>query len=136
MRRLITILMGGVFLWGQTLPLLAEENAFGFFQEEAVENTRVSIASKKDTSIRETPGIVTVITRDEIQNSGSRDLLGILTLYAPGLNFGNDVEGVVSAYVRGIWAEEGKILLLVDGLEMNERVFDTTQFGNHYSADD
>lgn len=128
--------MGGIIFWGQTLPLLAEDTAFEFFQEEAVENTRVSIASKKDTSIRETPGIVTLITREEIQNSGARDLLDILTLFAPGMNFGSDVEGVVSAYVRGIWAEEGKILLLMDGLEMNERVFDTTQFGNHFSADD
>ncbi len=136
MRRFMMILLGGMMFCGQTLQLHAEDAAFDFFQEEAVENTRVSIASKKDSSIRETPGIVTVITREEIQNAGARDLLDILTLYAPGLNFGNDVEGVVSAYVRGIWAEEGKILLLVDGLEMNERVFDTTQFGNHYSADD
>jgi hypothetical protein len=35
-------------------------------------DTRVDIASKKPQTARETPGIVTVITRDDIISSGAR----------------------------------------------------------------
>jgi outer membrane cobalamin receptor len=135
MRGYLKLIIGGIFLWGQTVPALADGDAFDFFQEEAVENLKVFIASKKDTAVRETPGIVTVVTQEEILNSGARDLTDVLTLLVPGFHFGSDVEGAVSIYTRGIWAEEGKILLLVDGLEMNERKFGTTQFGNHYNTD-
>src|SRR5438876_155135 len=37
--------------------------------------------------------------------------------------------------MRGNWAHEGKVLLLLDGQEMNENLFGTTQFGNHFSID-
>jgi outer membrane cobalamin receptor len=33
---------------------------------------------------------------------------------------------------RGNWGHEGKILLLIDGQEMNEITFSSTQFGQHY----
>ena len=37
--------------------------------------------------------------------------------------------------VRGIWAFEGKTLLMIDGIEMNEEMFSTLMFGNHYTVD-
>ncbi len=135
MRRYLRLLLSASIALQQALAARADDEAFMFFQEEVLGNAVVSIASLTDTSLRETPGIVSVITREDIRNSGAQDLLEVLTLLVPGFNFGNDVEGVVSAHFRGIWAEEGKILLLVDGLEMNERVFGTTQFGNHFNMD-
>src|SRR5207253_11346941 len=53
----------------------------------------------------------------------------------PGMDFGVDVEGVVGLGMRGNWAHEGKVLLLLDGQEMNEIMFATTQFGNHVCVD-
>src|SRR5947207_1531752 len=46
-------------------------------------NTPVAVASQKAATVRETPGIVTVIARDEIQASGARDLVDVLML-VPG----------------------------------------------------
>lgn len=94
-------------------------------------DTRVDIASKKSQTARETPGIVTVITRDEILGSGARDLLDVLVL-VPGFSPGVDVEGVVDLGVRGQWGHEGKILLLIDGQPMNELLYSTIQLGDHY----
>ena len=102
---------------------------------EELMNVEVSVATKKSTSIRETPGVVTIIQREEIQNVGARDLLELLQIMAPGFEFGVDVEGVVGVGIRGIWAHEGKVLLMINGMEMNEEMFATTQFGNHYNVD-
>ena len=52
--------------------------------------------------------------------------------FIPGFDFGVDVEGVVGIGVRGNWGHEGKVLMLWDGLEMNEELYSTLQFGGHY----
>lgn len=97
-------------------------------------NLNVTVASRKPLTPRESPGIVTVVTRDEIRDSGARDLIDILRL-VPGFNFGLDVYSVVGVGFRGIWGHEGKVLLLIDGLELNEPFFGTTHFGNHYDVE-
>lgn len=94
-------------------------------------DTHVDVASKTQETTRETPGIVTVITRDDIIGSGARDLLDVLTL-VPGFSPGVDVEGVVDIGVRGQWGHEGKVLLLIDGQPMNELLYSTLQLANHY----
>lgn len=94
-------------------------------------DTQVDVASKKAQTRRETPGIVTVITRDDIVASGARDLLDVLVL-VPGFSPGVDVEGVVDLGIRGQWGHEGKILLLIDGQPMNELLYSTLQLPNHY----
>jgi outer membrane receptor protein involved in Fe transport len=94
-------------------------------------DTQVDIASKKPQTTRETPGIVTVITRDDIINSGARELLDVLAL-VPGFAPGVDVEGVVDLGIRGQWGHEGKILLLIDGQPMNELLYSSLQLANHY----
>ncbi|MDP2315770.1 MAG: TonB-dependent receptor plug domain-containing protein [Pseudomonadota bacterium] len=83
---------------------------------------------------REAPGIVTVVTHEEIVDSGARDLVDVLRL-VPGVSFGVDVEGVVGVGVRGVWGHEGKVLLRVDGQELNEVDYSTTQFGNRYPVE-
>jgi outer membrane receptor for ferrienterochelin and colicin len=94
----------------------------------------ISVASKKPLSTRESPSIVSLITAEEIANAGARDLIDVLRL-VPGMDFGVDVEGVVGLGMRGNWVHEGKALLLLDGQEMNEIMFATTQFGNHFPVD-
>lgn len=93
----------------------------------------VTVAAKSPQPLRQTPGIVSVIRRDEIERSGARDLLDILHM-VPGVGFGMDVGGVVGISIRGNWAHEGKALLLIDGVEMNELSYLTTQYGNHFPA--
>jgi len=80
---------------------------------------KVYVTTQTPMTVHETPGIVTVITGDEIRASGARDLVDVLRL-VPGIDFGTDVEGTVGIAVRGNWAHEGKALLLFDGQEMNE----------------
>jgi outer membrane cobalamin receptor len=100
---------------------------------EALLDPEVNVASKTPLTMRDAPGIITVVRRDEIVRSGARDLMDILRL-VPGFSFGVDVEGVVDVGFRGLWGHEGKVLLLLDGQEMNETLYSTMQMGMHVPA--
>jgi outer membrane cobalamin receptor len=119
------------FAVAQTTPANPDTASFFNLSLEELLNVEVSVASKKALTLRESPGIVTLITGDEIRNSGAHDLIEVLRL-VPGIHFGVDVEGVVGIGIRGNWGHEGKVLLLYDGLEMNEQLFSSLQFGEHY----
>lgn len=98
---------------------------------EELMNIEMTVASTKALSPRESPGVVTLITSEQIESTGARDLMDVLRL-VPGFEFGVDVQGVVGVGLRGNWGHEGKILILMDGQEMNERSFATTQLGHHF----
>ena len=118
-----------------SLEQLLQIKAHGVPSElEELINSLILAASKRPLTARESPGIVTLITDEEIRNSGARDLIDVLRL-VPGIDFGVDVEGVVGIGTRGLWAHEGKMLLMIDGQEMNDLLFATNQFGNHFALD-
>lgn len=114
---------------------LADDTSLSFDTslEDLAEHV-VSVASQSKRSIRSAPGVISVVTAEEIRKSGARDLIDALSLI-PGVQFGVDVQGVVGIAVRGLWAHEGKALLLWNGHEMNELLYSTTQFGNHYPVE-
>ena len=102
---------------------------------EALLNTPTTVASTKATVLRESPGVVTVITQGELERMGARDLTDVLHL-VPGFEMAVDVSGGVGIGFRGNWAHEGKVLLLVDGVEFNEILYYTTVFGHHFPMND
>lgn len=115
-------------------PLSGQEAKNAEEELLALLNTPVTVASKKASTIREQPGIVSLITRQEIQARGSRDLIDILNM-VPGFAFAKDTQGTMGAGIRGLYGFEGKILLLVDGMELNEPLYGNVSFDNHISAD-
>ena len=115
------------FVFAQEEPF--QDDPYTLSLEELM-NIPLSV-SKSDLTLRETPSVTSVITREEIRNMGARDLMDVLN-QVPGFTFGLDVQNVVGLGTRGNWGHEGKILLLIDGQEMNEILFSSTQFGQHY----
>jgi len=91
----------------------------------------MSVSTTQSLSTRNDPAIVTLITEEEIKNSGARDLIDILRL-VPGFYFAQDDFGQVGIGIRGNWANEGKVLLMIDGVEMNENFLARLYLGNHY----
>lgn len=94
---------------------------------------QTSVASRTELSSRESPGIITIVTAEEIRNAGARDLIDVLKL-VPGFDFEYDVDGVVGLGFRGNWVHEGKALILLDGQMMNDLVYFNTPFGNHFDV--
>ena len=96
---------------------------------ESLLDTPVEV-TRDSRSTRESASVLLVVTRDEVLSSGARDLLEVLQL-VPGFTFHQDVEGVVGVAFRGLWGNEGKVLVMLDGQEINEILYTGAQFGHH-----
>lgn len=97
-------------------------------------NLKVAVASNTPLSVNESPGVVTVITEDDINRIGARDLKELLSTI-PGFDFGAEWDNVIGVGIRGNNATEGKFLILYDGHQLNETNFGTFPFGFHILTD-
>lgn len=123
------------FVIGFFLKLFAQNNdeLQKLSLEELIDLPVTITNGYKELKLRESPGITTVITAEDIEKSGARDLIDVLRL-VPGFDFGVDVGGVVGIGMRGLWAHEGKLLLLFDGQEFNEDLYSCNELGNHFQV--
>ncbi|MBC7922639.1 MAG: TonB-dependent receptor plug domain-containing protein [Ferruginibacter sp.] len=96
-------------------------------------NSLIGVASQKPQSTRKTPSIITLVTEEEIAASGARDLVDVLRL-VPGFDFAGDIQNTLGLGVRGNWAAEGKVLVLLDGQEINDALYGNVSFGNHFDV--
>lgn len=96
-------------------------------------NKDVSVSAVKLSS-RESPGIVTVISSQDIVNSGARDLTDVLK-FVPGFDVLQDLQFVQGLGLRGSWANEGKVLILFDGIPMNDLLYQVFAVGNRFPAE-
>jgi outer membrane cobalamin receptor len=88
---------------------------------------RVSIMGLKNAQANDVPGTIYIIDHQEIQLSGARDIYELLQ-QVPGISFGADVDGVIGIAMHGIWAHEGKYVIQINGLTLNETDFGTYAF--------
>lgn len=118
--------------YDMSLEQLREVKSNGMSSElESVINSLISVASQKALTARESPSTITLVSEEEIKNSGARDLIDVLRL-VPGFDFAYDGSNSVGIGVRGNWANEGKVLLLVDGVQLNDIFSGTIQLGNNF----
>ena len=97
-------------------------------------NLPVSIVGIKAVSNREAPAITSVITREEILNTGAQDLQEVLSLLVPGYSFvGFGAHGILAA--RGVETLNGRVLLMFDGLEITDRTYGILTWGYRYNID-
>ena len=117
------------------LPLLAGIKDITELSLEELLNTKLTTSTKsKPMSIRDSPNVMTLVTRDEIQRSGARELADILRL-VPGFTLNGDLYSSVYGGFRGIWGSEGKLLVLLDGHEMFDLLYYDTELGNRVPVD-
>lgn len=98
---------------------------------EELMNVEISTASLTETTKRKMPMTMTVITRQQILQSGARSLIELLEIYVP--NFQWVFTGTKPRHMglRGILGKDDKYLLLVNGRQMNEK----TDFGVYSERD-
>ena len=119
----------------QDLDSLMELSAFTQESDlQKILNKNVTVSSQKGLTIRETPGIISLVTAEEIRNSGARDLIDILRM-VPGFEVMQDVQFVMGIGLRGNWANEGKVMVMMDGQPFNELMYQTVAVGNHFPVD-
>jgi outer membrane receptor for ferrienterochelin and colicin len=122
----------------QADSLMLELQGLSAYEEasalQAQLNGKMGVGSHIGLSSRETPGIVTVITAQDIQDMGARDFIDVMRV-VPGFDFAADVDFAVGPTIRGNWAMEGKMLLMVDGVKYNDLLYQNLFFGNHLPVD-
>lgn len=118
----------------QDLDSLTSLNAFTAESDlQKMLNKNVSVSAQNLTT-RETPGIISLVTSEEVQNSGARDLIDVLRL-VPGFDVSQDLQFVMGLSLRGNWANEGKVLILMDGQPFNELLYQSVALGNRFPVD-
>lgn len=111
----------------------AETDPYALSLEELM-NVPVVISSRKSLSQRDTPSIVTVISGEEIRNSGARNLIDVLR-HVPGMDFRVSVSNGLSLGMRGHIGADGRIMMLVDGIEVNEHRYGSAVFGQGFPVE-
>ncbi len=116
---LLSFFCYSVILFAQTETDTVLESVLDKTIEELM-NTKVSIATKSEIKLSESPSIVTVISAELIKNSGARYLSDILQ-YIPGFEFSKGRTGVVNIGVRGVKdpLTTSRLLILKDGVPFN-----------------
>lgn len=120
-------LLAALILLGVVNTAAAEmgptENLFALSLDELMQ-LEINTASIQPATQREQPGIITVVTREDMIAAGSRTLEDVLLL-VPGMAIGLDVFNVTGLVFRGSWAYEGKVLFLIDDMPVNDLLFGT-----------
>lgn len=91
----------------------------------------VFVVSRSVESPRAAPAVTTVISREEIADIGARDLMDVINA-VPGLSITTDLFDVGALSSRGLYAFEGRGLVMVDGLPMNGSTFNTYALGHDF----
>lgn len=127
---LVSVLLSAVSLKAQTIESPDSLDALSL---EQLMEVKVTIATQSEQTARETPGIITLLTRNDILQMQAIDLVDVLR-WVPGLDVAQDVDMALSIGVRGMWGQEGKVLLLIDGHEMQETAYGGYQLAGRYPA--
>jgi outer membrane receptor protein involved in Fe transport len=86
-------------------------------------NFKVNIATKTSIPLSHVPAAITIISKEQIENTPARDLADLIEIYVPGALF--TLHDGPRIGMRGIIIDRNyKILLLVNGKVMNEHVMD------------
>lgn len=100
---------------------------------EELMNVKVNVATKTEQRQEEAPAIVSVISRNDIELYGDRDLSDILRR-VPGFEFGVDVYGTSGQGFRGVWVFEGKMLFMINGMTVNDLAYGNMNFFGSFPA--
>ena len=97
-------------------------------------NQKTGVSSRKPLSQRESPSILSVISSEEIQKSGARDLIDVLRL-VQGYDVGFSIDQTMALGVRGNFIDGGRVAIYLDGIDLNEILYQFFPLGNHVAVD-
>lgn len=99
-------------------------------------NMKITVASgiENQLTVRQSPGVVSVLTRRDIDAIGASNLFELLR-YVGGYQFGVDETGQESFLVRGNYGGEGQLLINYNGVPVNENSYGSAVFGGNFSLD-
>jgi outer membrane cobalamin receptor len=134
----LTVVFSFFFLFtlqAQDLDSLLHVSAFSTESDLQKQlNQTAGVGAGKALSTRETPGILSIVSSEDIRKMGARDITDILRTI-PGFDIAQDLQFVTGISFRGNWANEGKVLFLIDGQQINELLYQTVPVLNNLPVD-
>jgi outer membrane cobalamin receptor len=96
----------------------------------------ITVASGNENrlNLRQSPGIVTVLTSRDIEAIGATNLFELLRNVA-GYDIGVDAFHLESFMIRGNYGGEGQVLINIDGIPINETSYGSTIYAGNYFVD-
>ena len=91
-----------------------------------------TLAAFEERDSREVPGSLLIITEDDIAAMNAKDLMDVLMM-TTNISLGRDVEDGIGIGIRGNWAQEGKVLFLINGVPVNDLDYGTYNLGGRVS---
>lgn len=124
-KRNLKMIMTTLFAASHMLQANAADNLLELSLTELME-FEITVASGPENKLtkRESPGIVTVLTRQDIDATGASNLFELLR-FVPGFDIGSDAYNLTGFIVRGYAAVEGKVLMNLNGMPINENTYGT-----------
>lgn len=119
-----------------TAGYAADDDLADLLAQPVFGSSRIAGASKHDQDVAETPGMVYVRTGGEIRAQGYRTLAEVLDSL-PGTHSRNDRSYTYTG-VRGISRPgdySSRLLLLIDGVRINEAIYDSATGGSEFPLD-
>jgi iron complex outermembrane receptor protein len=117
MKAYLRFIIGTIII--SPLSMASEGLLFLDLEDLSQINTNSSVATLTKTSTKKTPASTTIITSEDILDSGARNLDELLDIYVPDFAYMYKVHGNQMGF-RGIISDRNnKILLLVNGKIMN-----------------
>lgn len=89
----------------------------------------VNVSTLSDLFLNESPGSIIIINSEDIEERAYTDLIDIFQ-DIPGFSISSDVQNGVGVSLRGFWTNEAKILVLLDGIILNELAYGSFIIGN------
>ncbi|MEN9638168.1 MAG: hypothetical protein RLZZ262_36 [Bacteroidota bacterium] len=119
-----------------TIPVLRSDLST-FYNDSLSHNfgyNAIQFTALREQDEREAIGAVYVMDRRMILASGARDIQELL-MYIPSISFGTDVNDVVGLAMRGLWVHEGKFIIMINGMPINELSFGSYCFIKRLALD-
>jgi outer membrane receptor for ferrienterochelin and colicin len=111
------------FLYAQATDSTFESSVQEVLKLPVTKTTSVLVASNVITDAEKQPSSVTTITKEQIRTCGGRTLSEVLTLFVPGYFAVEDQDDIIAGF-RGLAADNNsKVLLLINGQNMNTEFF-------------
>lgn len=118
---LILSMFFSIFSWGQNTVETIKAKDLVELSFQDLMNIQVQSATLTGVKRSKTPATLTVITRNDIENTPARNLLDLLEVYVPGGTYVNHWLGPRIG-IRGIMSDQNNsFLLIVNGEQMNLR---------------
>jgi len=109
-----------VLTFSLSLKSFAEDADFLDLSLEELMHTKVSVSSSFQQSLKSTPGIVRVISKEAIASNGWQNLQQLL-MHIPGVQISVSKNGHSNIWMRGVQnRNNNKVLLLIDGVPQHD----------------